>query len=326
VTSPQDNRILVTGGGGFIGIPTVRKLLGRGADVVVLDNFAVGSRDRLEELSEMGHLTILPVDLRDADAVRSAIRESDVSAVIHLAAIHFIPYCVSHPSETLAVNVLGTQHLLEALADSPVSRLVFASTGDVYVPATTAHREHDALGAGNVYGASKLMGEQLLALHSHDRPSLEIVVARLFNTYGDGETNPHVLPDILAYMRAGDELPLGNTENRRDYVYVEDVAAALCELVAADLSERLTTVNVGTGRSLSVDDLVERLRELTQRPLRIQTDPAKLRKSDRPTLQADTAKRQQLLPDLCFRDVPEGLRLTLEAEGLLDPFVKQPEF
>lgn len=303
----------------------MRELLRQGASVVVLDNFAVGSSDRLAELSEAGDLEVVAVDLRDAEAVLSAVRAANASAVIHLAAIHFIPYCVAHPAETLAVNVLGTQHLLDALVDSPVRRLVFASTGDVYVPATTAHREHDPLGPGNVYGASKLMGEQLLALYSDEQESPEIVVARLFNTYGGGETNPHVLPDILDFMRAGDELPLGNTENRRDYVYVEDVAAALCGLVTADLPERLTTVNVGTGRSLSVDDLVERLRELTQRPLEVRTDRAKLRKSDRPRLQADTTLRNRLLPDLAFREVPEGLRLTLEAEGLLDPFVKQPE-
>lgn len=196
--------MLVTGAAGFIGIPTVRLLLRRGATVIAVDNFAVGSRERLREQGRHGELEVREVDLRDPVATRDALAGVETPHVLHLAAHHFIPFCVAHPAETLAVNVDGTQHLLDALGDADGRTLVFASTADVYRPSERPHSEDDALEPNNVYGASKVMGEWLVLFQGDRDPSLDARVARLFNAYGPGETNPHVLPDILGHMRHGD--------------------------------------------------------------------------------------------------------------------------
>lgn len=310
------SRVLVTGAAGFIGIPTVRRLLREGATVVALDNFAVGSRERLREQGQHGDLEVHRVDLRDRDATLDALKGADTPYVIHLAAHHFIPFCIANPAETLAVNVGGTQHVLDGLESAGAERLVFASTADVYRPSPAPHREDDPVEPNNVYGASKRMGEWLVGIKQQGDPRLDVRVGRLFNAYGPGETNPHVLPDILGHMRRGDELPLGNVEPKRDYTFVEDMAAMLCALLASDDAAN-ATVNLGAGHARSVTELVDRLRAVSGRPLEIKTDPDKVRRSDRPLLEADTTLRRRLLPDVTITDVDDALRQTLVAEGLL---------
>ena len=309
-------RVLVTGAAGFIGIPTVRRLLSQGASVVAIDNFAVGSSERLAAQVDHGDLEVRRVDLRDREATLAAMQRLDTPFVIHLAAHHFIPFCIAHPAETIAVNVGGTQHLLDGLEPAGVERLVFASTADVYRPSEAPHREDDPVEPNNVYGASKRMGEWLVRFKQQASPGLDVRVARLFNAYGPGETNPHVLPDILGHMRRGDELPLGNVEPKRDYTFVEDMASLLCALVASDDAAN-ATVNLGAGHARSVTELVDRLRAVSGRPLQIKTDPDKVRRSDRPLLEADTTIRRRLMPDVAITDIDDALRQTLVAEGLL---------
>ena len=135
----SERRILITGGAGFIGVPTTDAFVTAGEDVVVVDNFEVGERSRLDHLNDRGNLSVVELDLRDRVAVERAVHEIAPTHVVHLAAHHFIPFCVSHPAETIAVNVAGTQHLLDALVAVEPSRIVFASTADVYQPAPHAH-------------------------------------------------------------------------------------------------------------------------------------------------------------------------------------------
>lgn len=305
-------RVLVTGAAGFIGQPVVRALLAGGHEVWALDDFSVGSRELLEANDGV---RVVEADLRDARETADAVAQAAPEGVIHLAAIHFIPLCVAEPAKALAVNVSGTQHLLDVLAGTPAKRLVFASTGDVYEPATAALSEDASVAPNNVYGASKLMGELLLRFHAAREEGFVAVAARLFNAFGPGETNPHVLPDILGNMHSSDVLRLGNTTPQRDYTYVDDIASALAGLLVG--ASESTTVNVGAGERTSVADLVALMAELTGRSLRIETDPAKVRASDRPVLQADNRRLLEMLPEVRFRDTREGLRETLRAEGLL---------
>jgi UDP-glucose 4-epimerase len=315
MASTQGKRVLVTGAAGFVGIPVARHLLERGFEVVALDNFSVGSRELLEDV--IGPEAILEVDLRDAEGVKRAVAEAAPWGVIHLAAIHFIPYCVAHPAEAVAVNVAGTQHLLDALLAAEPRRLVFASTADVYEPSDSAHEETTSpVGPINVYGATKLIGEQLVGFHRERQPQLETVVARLFNVYGPGETNPHVMPAIFEQLKTSRTLSLGNLTPRRDYIFVEDMAAALVGLLAG--APAGTTVNVGTGVSTSVKELVRSLQALLGEHIEILVDPDRVRPSDRPRLQAGTERRRSILPDFEPVALEDGLQATLEAIGLLE--------
>ena len=308
-----DGPVVVTGGAGFIGVPTVTHLLNCGHNVVVVDNFAVGSRDRLDHLVGIDRLTIVELDLRDASATSDVMAEIAPRRVIHLAAHHFIPFCKANPAETIDVNVGGTQHLLDALGPVEPERIVFASTADVYSPAPAPHIEVDAIDPDNIYGMSKFMGEKLMAFHGLNHPETEMVVVRFFNAVGAGETNPHLVPDILDYVRDGDQLPLGNVDTRRDYIHTEDMASALERFLTEP--EGSFTVNLGTGVSHDAREIVASIAELLGRDLEIATDPAKVRKSDRPNLQAGTARLGGLLPGFVAKSLHETLAATLAGEG-----------
>jgi UDP-glucose 4-epimerase len=248
-------------------------------------------------------LHVVRGDVTDAVLVREVVAATQPAVVFHLAAIHFIPYCIAHPSETVLVNVVGTQLVLDALATVPDARLVFASTADVYAPSQGPHREDDPIATSNVYGASKHFCETLFEVARRVSPTRRIVSARFFNVFGSGETNPHVLPDILAQVREGNVLRLGSLEPRRDYVHARDVAAALVRLAAYDGTE--TVFNVGTGIGTSVRELVDVIGGVLGRRLRIEQDPARVRPVERMHLVADVSRARRELgwtPQLGLRD------------------------
>ena len=123
-------------------------------------------------------------------------------------------------------NVHGTVNLL--CAAPPGTRFVFASSGAVYKPDDKPHVEDDAtLGPSDVYGYTKLHGEHYVKYFAAQRVSRAVVV-RLFNVVGPGETNPHLLPEIIAQLKAGrTTLRLGNMSPKRDYIHVRDAASRL---------------------------------------------------------------------------------------------------
>ena len=310
----------MTGGAGFVGAPTAHRLASDGHDVHVIDNLVRGTRARLEPVEHSTPIHLHEADVRDRERIDAVFTEIAPDAVVHLAANHFIPHCIAHPAETLEINVLGTQHVLDAAAQCGVELVFFASTADVYRPAITPHRETDAVQPGNAYGLSKLVGEMLVA-HWHAALSepCRVVVGRLFNVYGPGETNPHVVPEIMDQLRVGDVLRLGNLAPRRDYVWVEDIAAAIAGFVASGTAlpaDRVTTMNVGTGISVSVSDIVEALARVTGRALRIETDPERVRATDRPNLQADPSSLRACYPNATATELENGLRALVAAEGL----------
>ena len=321
-----DATVLVTGGAGFLGVALVSELARQGHAVAVLDDFSGAKRTRLEPPAgphgsplhgarvRAVDLRLREADLRDRAAVEDAIAELAPAAIVHLAARHYIPWCEANPEQTHAINVEGTANLLAAAGAAGVDRLLLASTADVYAPARRRHAESDRLAPPSVYGASKLAAERLLAAHLARHPGAEGRALRLFNVYGPGETNPHVLPAILEQLHAGDVLRLGRTDARRGWIFVEDAArafAALLELPGSD------PVNLAGDRAASVDELIAVIARITGRPLRIERDPERMRPSDRPVLAADLARMRDLLPGFAPTALEEGLRRTLVAEGLV---------
>src|SRR5262249_2651386 len=141
-----------------------------------------------------------------------------------------------------------------------------------------------------------LMGEQLVALESRQRPGARFVVGRLFNLYGPRETNPHILPEVLRQLRQAPDAPLrlGSLWPRRDLVPVRDGARAVVETLA-QAPAGLTTFNVGTGVTWSMQEVLDLLGELRGAQLRVQTDPAKVRPVERAHLRADVRRLREFL-------------------------------
>ncbi len=296
--------ILVTGGSGFVGSWLVRALLEQtSARVVVLDNFVNGKR---EFLPAAERLVVRQADLTRPAEVLDVVRSTRPEVVFHLAALHFIPYCNAHPAETLQVNVVGTQHLLDACRVHEPHKLVAVSTVAVYPVREGPNAEDSPVGPVDIYGLSKWVTEKLVEQFAA-QVGTRCVAARLSNVYGPHETNPHVLPDILEQLRKGQNvIGLGNVKPKRDYIYVTDVAQGLLTL-AEKSGHSFRVYNVGTGSEYSVEEIVAELARVTGRPLEIAVAQQRVRASDRPHLVADTTRMKNEIGWSARYDLASGL-------------------
>lgn len=284
-------KVLITGGCGFIGSHAVDYLLEGGHEVCAVDNLC---RGRDHWLGAALRPLIEVLDITDYAALGRAMDLFKPMAVIHLAAHHYIPYCEQHPYEAYALNVGGTMNVLHAARVSGVERLFFASTGDVYRPQAAPHREDDELGPFTVYGKTKLIGEALCNdAIGWDSPR-HILIGRLFNAVGTRETNPHLVPEVVAQIASGQStLRLGNLFPTRDFI---DVRSLACAIVDATMAvEGVMTSNIGSGESVTVQAMVELIVRASGREIEILSVPEKCRPSERDHLCPDTARLRSLI-------------------------------
>lgn len=303
------SEVLVTGGAGFIGSSLARRLVSRGYGVVVLDNMVRGSRARLPDADS---IQVREGDIRSAMEVRGAL-QTRPQFIIHLAAHHFIPYCNEHPAETVDVNVHGTQVLLDEITRTDhVKKVIFASSAAVYGPSNRNHQESEQMAPIDIYGLSKQIGEQLVSLF-YKQTGLPSLSARLFNVIGPRETNPHLLPDIIAQLPGKKRLTLGNLLPKRDYIYVDDVADGLIHLLES--SETSGSFNIGSGAAYSAEEMASTIGEILGLKLSIESAPERQRAGDRPFLCADITRLSKL-GWKCKYDFRQGLESTLEFSDL----------
>jgi UDP-glucose 4-epimerase len=276
---------LVTGGAGFVGVPLVHSLVAAGHTVTVLDDLSRGRRSALP-----AEVEIVGADIRDTAMVRATVDRLQPSAVVHLAALHFIPDCDRDADATMAINADATAELARIARDDGVERFVFTSTAAVYRPSLAPHAETDEIGPIDVYGRSKAVAEERLRTVFDDE---WLTIMRLFNVYGPGETNPHLIPEIIEQAITVGRLRLGLMDTVRDYVHVDDVAIALQHAVTGKLSG---TINVGTGLGYTARDAVDEVAAALGRELPVECDPTRLRRVDRPHLMADVSVLRAAVP------------------------------
>jgi UDP-glucose 4-epimerase len=302
--------VLVTGAGGFIGSALVSALLGRSYDVVAVD-LNSESLDRLARLPDTIGLHLANVDITDQRAIVDVVMKSQPAAIVHLAALHLIPVCEVNPRETVEVNLGGLSNILEAAGRAGVDRMVFASSADVYAASGEALAETDPTRPSSVYGASKLLGERLVAEWAGHQDARRATSLRVFNVYGRGDGNAHVIPDILSGLAKGSEIRVGNVDSRRDFIYLDDVVEVLCRILGSAAPPDL--VNVGTGLATSVAELLDVIRQLVAQPFTWISDSGRVRAADRFCLRADTSRLQSVLPGFAPRGLEAGLADMLAA-------------
>ena len=307
-------RVFVTGGAGFIGVPLAKALLDAGHQVAILDNFRwTGRRDLLPSHQSF---TVYEGDIRNMQLVRRIVTTFRPSVVHHLAAIHYIPECENNPSDAVGINVLGTQILLECLRPLHVRRIFLASTSSVYLSTGRPYHEDDPLGPSDIYGVTKFAAEMLLRQH-HQTTGQSCVIARFFNVYGPHETNLHVIPVIVEQLktRTG-RIQLGKLDSRRDFIFVEDLVDALLRLMRVD-NIQVEAFNIGCGTAYSIQQVVDICGELLGQKIAVDIAPDRLRKVDPLLLQARIEKLQQASGWQPKHDFLRGLRIVLHSEGLL---------
>jgi UDP-glucose 4-epimerase len=303
-------KVLVTGGGGFIGSNLVRALVEQGDDVRVLDNFSTGNRMNLAELAN--DVEIVEGELRSYERVHAATR--GVEVVFHQGALPSVPRSVQDPLTTSAVNVEGTLNVLLAARDEGVRRVVCASSSSVYgnsgdLPRfETAHPDPIS-----PYGVSKLAAERYCVSFSRVYP-LQTVALRYFNVFGPNQdpTSQYaaVVPRFITAIADGRPVAIyGDGEQRRDFTYVENVVEAN---VLAAVTEGVSgaVLNVATGRPTSVNELADTIGSLLGRP--VERDDQPERTGDVRDSWADVTRSRDLLGWEPRIGLEEGLRLAAE--------------
>jgi UDP-glucose 4-epimerase len=282
-------KILVTGGAGFIGSAIVPKLQEESHEVFVYDNLSFGNREFINVADDHFFLG----DIRDAAAVSSAFQTANPEIIIHLAAIHFIPYCNEHPFEASDINIRGTMNILDSAKKiSNLTKVFFASTAAVYPISDFAVAETDELRPLDIYGLSKLAGEQLMEKF-YLETKIDTICCRFFNAFGPNETNPHLIPEIERQLREGHRtIALGNLTPKRDFIHTHDMANAVSAMISLK-NTGYDTFNLGRGIEYAVTEIVDTFETLLNEKITINIDPNRTRKVERMHLLANVDKLKQ---------------------------------
>ena len=254
----------MTGGAGFIGSHLVRRLVGDGARVRVLDLFSTGRRENLVGVAD--RIELLEGDISDVATVRRAV--AGVEYVLHLAALVSVPQSIDFPGRNFAVNVVGTHNLLLAARDAAVRRVVFSSSCAVYGDHAAPHHEELAPRALSPYAAAKLSGEQLCRSFTHVY-GLPTVSLRYFNVFGPFQ-DPNggyaaAIPRFITALLNGERPTVyGDGRQSRDFVYVANVVEANLLACSADAAVG-GVFNIGTGHETNLLDLLAILEDIAGR-------------------------------------------------------------
>jgi UDP-glucose 4-epimerase len=306
-------KVLVTGGGGFIGSNLVRALLERGDDVRVLDNFSTGQRTNLEGLD----VDIVEGELRSYERVHNAVRGTEI--VFHLGALGSVPRSVQDPLTSGAVNVEGTLNVMLAARDEGVRRIVYASSSSIYGNQPELPlRESMSPDPISPYGVAKLAAERYCVSFSRVYHSFETVVLRFFNVFGPRQ-DPRsqyaaVVPLFITAIAAGEPVTIfDDGEQSRDFTYVDNVVEA--NLLAADAAGANGSIfNVSAGAPVTVNELAESIGRLLGKPVERRYLPP--RAGDLRDSWADVSESRRVLGFEPSVSLEEGLHRT--AAFLLD--------
>lgn len=246
-------RVLVTGGAGFIGSSLVDRLLALGNAVTVYDNFSTGQREFLTAAAAQADCRLVEGDLLDRQRLADAVAGHDL--VVHLAANADVRHGTDHPGHDLEQNTIATHNVLEAMRQGGVRRIAFSSTGSVYGEPAVFPTPEDAPFPvqTSLYGASKLAAEGLIAAYAEGF-GFQGVIFRFVSILGERYTHGHVF-DFYRKLLADPTCieVLGNGQQRKSYLYIQDCLDAML-LALARASAPVSIFNLGTDEYCTVDD------------------------------------------------------------------------
>ncbi|WP_454877802.1 UDP-glucose 4-epimerase GalE [Serratia inhibens] len=323
--------ILVTGGAGYIGSHTVLALLGRGEDVVVLDNLSNSSQESLHRVEQLAGKAarFYQGDIQNGECLRNIFDENKISAVIHFAGLKAVGESTRKPLEYYQNNVSGTLVLLEEMRRAGVSKFIFSSSATVYgANSPVPYVETTPIGGTtSPYGTSKLMVEQILQDFAKAEPQFSIIALRYFNPVGAHESgmigeDPNGIPNnLLPYISQvaigkleklgvfGGDYPTEDGTGVRDYIHVMDLAEG--HLMAMDHLDKIDgfkAYNLGAGVGYSVLAMVQAFEKASGVNIPYQILPR--RDGDLPAFWADANLARQELGWEVRRGIDDMMRDT----------------
>ncbi len=251
------NKVLVTGGAGFIGSNLVDMLINRGVDVLVVDNLSTGKMENINTQA-----TFFKEDLSIIETDKLVNMLNGVDVIFHLAALARVQPSIENPLPYNEANVTATLNILYAASKSNVKRVVYSASSSCYGDSQSVpQREEDPANPLSPYGLQKYIGEQYCRMFSQVY-DLDTVSLRYFNVYGERmslEGAYCLVTGIFArQMQKGEPLTITNDGNqRRDFTYVGDVVNA--NILAATHSNRLNgeVFNIGNGKNISINEVAD---------------------------------------------------------------------
>lgn len=308
----RGKRVVVTGAGGFIGSHLVETLVSEGAEVRALVHY--NSRNDWAQMQRVSDdvaaaVEIRTGDIRDPFFVHRLVEGAEV--VFHLAALIPIPYSYVAPAEFVDTNVKGTLNVLEAVRSHGTGRLVHTSTSETYGTATyTPINELHPLQGQSPYSASKIGADKLAESYwrSFETP---VVTVRPFNTYGPRQSARAFLPTVISQALTGDIVRVGSLDPVRDMNFVGDTVRGFVKAGAVSDTEG-ATFNLGSGRGVTMGELLDICLEVTATSPIIEIDDARVRpqKSEVMELVCDASKAERELDWSSTVSLDEGIRLT----------------
>ncbi len=293
-------KVLVTGGAGYIGSVTSELLLDQGHEVLIFDNLERGHHEAVDPRSRF-----IKGDLRNRAEILDAMATAKPDAVMHFAAYALVGESMEHPMRYFRNNVVGGIHLLDAMVERGVKRIIFSSTCATYgQPDRMPMTEDIPQRPTNPYGESKLMLETTLNW-AKDRHGIQPVFLRYFNACGatekfgeDHDPETHIIPNVLAVALGkkktvnvfGEDYDTPDGTCIRDYIHIVDLAQAH---ILALKSEVTGAFNLGNGDGYSVKQVIDVAREITGHPIAATIAPR--RPGDPARLIASAAKAKSVL-------------------------------
>jgi len=306
-------KVLITGAGGFIGSHLTERLFELGADVRAFVRYTSRSDDGFikyfsEELRN--NIDIVYGDIKELETVVKAMEGVDI--IFNLAALVGIPYSYVHPQEVIETNTIGTMNILMAARDKGIEKIVQTSTSEVYgtaryVPINEEHPKQPQ----SPYSASKIAADAI-ALSFYNSFELPVAVIRPFNTYGPRQSDRAVIPSIISQVLTKEKLTLGNTTPTRDFTYVTDTAEGFIKV--AESKETIgKEINIGSGKEISIEDLIKKIISSVGRDIVIEHDKERVRPahSEVERLCADNTKALEILDWSPKVSLSEGLEKTI---------------
>ena len=273
----KKNKVLVTGGAGFIGSHLVQTLADCGYSVKILDNLTTGKISNIAPMISSGTVNFIEGDIRDVELVKKSVEGAD--AVIHLAAQTSVPLSIQNPDFNNDVNIKGTLNLLNSSAETNVGKFIFISSCAVYGdPTCLPVDEKVSADPISPYAQSKLVSEQE-CLRLNEKHFLKSVVFRFFNVYGPRQGLNDYSGVITKFMdKIKQKAPLiiyGDGSQTRDFVYVKDIVNAIVLGLENEKAEG-EIFNVGSGKPTTIQELAQTMLSLAGVNLEIQNVPPRL--------------------------------------------------
>jgi dTDP-glucose 4,6-dehydratase/UDP-glucose 4-epimerase len=256
--------VLVTGGAGFIGSQLVHRLVDKGHEVTVFDNVSRGSVSKIE--SVLDDIEVIQGDITERESVTNAIDSPDI--IYHLAAVNGTKHFYERPVDVMNVNIQGVQNVVDVAAESDCSRVVFASSSEVYgfpreFPTSEDHTLQimDPKNPRFSYAGSKIIGEQYV-INKCSACEMNYAILRPHNIYGEAMGEDHVIPEFIEQIVTDKPFTVyGDGEQTRSFCYISDAVEGFYK-AGMDDTARAEIYNIGTQDEITINTLAENLFEV----------------------------------------------------------------